>query len=130
MPRPYWRVAATLELAGAKAGAEARGAEAGAVVCKLAASKGDIWDEAEARAIVAAAAGSAGPTTTATPLAMATGSATTRVRRLVRPLPLNTVALLKAASERLCIGAGDAMHHAERLYLAGLTSYPRTETSR
>ena len=47
-----------------------------------------------------------------------------------RPLPLNTVALLKAASEVLGLGPGDAMYYAEKLYLNGLLSYPRTETSK
>ena len=60
----------------------------------------------------------------------AKGAAEVSKRHLTRPLPLNTVALLKCASERLHIGAGDAMHYAEKLYLAGLTSYPRTETSK
>ena len=64
------------------------------------------------------------PRDAAQPAAVAAGAATITSRRLSRPLPLNTVALLKAASERLRIGAGDAMHYAERLYLSGLTSYP------
>ncbi len=50
--------------------------------------------------------------------------------QLLRPLPLNTVALLKLASEKLAIGPGDAIAMAEKLYLAQLTSYPRTETDK
>eukprot|EP00746_Dinoflagellata_sp_MGD_P015992 gnl/MRDRNA2_/MRDRNA2_135857_c0_seq1.p1 gnl/MRDRNA2_/MRDRNA2_135857_c0~~gnl/MRDRNA2_/MRDRNA2_135857_c0_seq1.p1 ORF type:complete len:604 (-),score=110.59 gnl/MRDRNA2_/MRDRNA2_135857_c0_seq1:73-1851(-) len=47
-----------------------------------------------------------------------------------RPLPLNTVALLRMASDELGIGPGDALHLAEQLYLKGFTSYPRTETDK
>ena len=84
-----------------------------------------MWSEAEAQTLVAASCRDG-----AQPAAVAAGAATMSSRRLNRPLPLNTVTLLKAASERLRIGAGDAMHYAERLYLSGLTSYPRTETSK
>ena len=62
--------------------------------------------------------------------AVALSDSATRVWCEPRPPALNTVALLKAASEELGISPGDAMHYAERLYLSGLTSYPRTETSR
>jgi len=47
-----------------------------------------------------------------------------------RPPGLNTVELLKAASSRLGIGPKDAMHIAERLYLSGYLTYPRTESSK
>ena len=107
VPRPYWRVRATAQLANGAA-------------CKLTASKGDLWSEAEAQAVVAAAsagaaAGGGGDQLVGT----AGGAATISKRSLARPLPLNTVELLKVASERLHIGAGDAMHYAEKLYLAG-----------
>lgn len=42
---------------------------------------------------------------------------------------LNTVELLKIASSSLNIGPHVAMNIAERLYTAGLLSYPRTESS-
>ena len=38
--------------------------------------------------------------------------------------------MLKAASDTLGLGPGDALHLAERLYLNGFTTYPRTETSK
>lgn len=47
----------------------------------------------------------------------------------VRPLPMNTVAMLKLASQSLGMGPKEATVYAERLYLKGYISYPRTETT-
>mmetsp|Transcript_121100 Transcript_121100/g.386761 ORF Transcript_121100/g.386761 Transcript_121100/m.386761 type:complete len:858 (-) Transcript_121100:55-2628(-) len=54
---------------------------------------------------------------------------TTKEDRTPRPQALNTVAMLKMASTRLGIGPQQAMHMAERLYLGGWMTYPRTETN-
>jgi DNA topoisomerase III len=50
--------------------------------------------------------------------------------RKPRPMPLNTVALLKHCSSALGIGPHQAMHVAERLYIQGYITYPRTESTR
>jgi DNA topoisomerase-3 len=57
-------------------------------------------------------------------------SCTTTPTRRVRPIPLNTVEMLKIASRQLGISPKQAMQLAEHLYTNGFISYPRTESSR
>jgi DNA topoisomerase IA len=57
-------------------------------------------------------------------------SLTERVVSVRPPAGLNTVALLRMASGAMKVSPHKAMQLAERLYLAGLISYPRTESSR
>lgn len=46
-----------------------------------------------------------------------------------RPQGLNTVKLLKVGSTNFGLSAIDTMRIAERLYLRGYTTYPRTEST-
>ena len=54
----------------------------------------------------------------------------TKNRHQGRPVPMNTVAMLKACSKVLGIGPHAALSIAERLYLSGYLSYPRTESTK
>ena len=47
-----------------------------------------------------------------------------------RPVPMNTVEMLKVCSRALGMGPQQAMRVAERLYLNGFLTYPRTESTR
>ena len=56
-------------------------------------------------------------------------SVTTKKKSLSRPVGLNTVQMLRQASTRLGMGPQQSMQVAERLYLSGFVTYPRTEST-
>uniref|UniRef100_UPI00358E7F4A DNA topoisomerase 3-beta-1 isoform X3 n=1 Tax=Myxine glutinosa TaxID=7769 RepID=UPI00358E7F4A len=56
-------------------------------------------------------------------------SVTSKERTKARPLPLNTVELLRVGSSALGMSPQHTMQVAEKLYTQGYISYPRTETS-
>lgn len=105
--RPFWTPRCVLSV--------------GVVPFEFQSSRGALWSQAEAKAVVQRASGAS--------VAIAVADAIVQTSVDPRPPPLNTLSLLRAASERLGIGPGDTMHYVERLYLNGLVSYPRTETS-
>lgn len=51
-------------------------------------------------------------------------------QKVSRPLPFNTVEMLKSASSFLDVSPHRAMQLAEDLYLSGLITYPRTESTK
>ena len=108
VPKPYW----TLDLTVTKNG----------IACKCAAGHGRYFKMGNAKNVLS--------------LVEASRDACVRVKSVVskekkqgRPAPLNTVGFLKACSKGLCIGPHAAMQLAERLYLMGYVSYPRTEST-
>lgn len=128
MPRPFWTLQVEAALPIAAADQQPREAPAGAVLLACGATVGPMWSGEEAERLLSrACAGASAPESLR---GVVLADAAVSVAAEPRPLPLNTLSMLREASARLGIGPGDAMHHAERLYLTGHISYPRTETCR
>ncbi|CAK8989891.1 DNA topoisomerase 3-beta (DNA topoisomerase III beta) [Durusdinium trenchii] len=107
VPEPYWRLVATLP--------------AGQTSFQAHCQMGKIWQENEARVLLQRARASESAVVT---------SQRSWLSSYRRPRPLNTVEMLKMASQVLGLGPDDALHVAEALYLKGILSYPRTETDK
>lgn len=105
-PEPFWVVRPSLSKAG-----ESLNLEWG---------RGRVFDQ-DVGGLFAAAVKDAG--------SLRVASVTTKDEVRQRPAGLNTVELLKVASSSLNIGPAHAMQVAERLYISGYLSYPRTESS-
>ncbi|CAE8647586.1 unnamed protein product [Polarella glacialis] len=56
-------------------------------------------------------------------------SASRKQHTLRRPVAMNSVAMMRLASEQLGLSPDEALHAAQQLYEVGCLSYPRTETS-
>lgn len=148
VPRPYWGVAVTariqgcdqvLRLAWAKHGERSfvkREAENALAACR-AASRGqpsgrqghNNGTTGRGRGHTSGRKGGRGG---GEPLnvGMSVHRVSTHERRLSPPNGLDTVQMLRAASAAMSLSPHRAMQVAEQLYMAGLISYPRTESSR
>ncbi len=104
VPLPYWIIEADIDFSGKK------------ITAKYA--EGQIWQEFTARAIYERLKG-------------ATDASVFRIERreekVPRPAPFDTTTFLKEANAVLGLSADEAMRIAEKLYMMGLISYPRTD---
>jgi len=108
VPVPFWSLGMTITIDGKDMSCHSKA--------------GPIWDNADAE--------SKAQTVRAADQSCRLKQARQWRSKIGRPLPLNTVAMLRMASDELGIGPGDTMHYAEQLYLKGIMSYPRTETDK
>ncbi|KAJ3130531.1 DNA topoisomerase 3-beta-1 [Nowakowskiella sp. JEL0407] len=107
VPEPFWNIGAIIEVEGTQ--------------ITLTSERGRIFDKKKATDIRNTLKG------------MKTAkviSAKSEKKSTSRPHALNTVEMLKAASSGLGIAPHETMQIAERLYIQGYISYPRTETSK
>ncbi|KAL5466676.1 hypothetical protein EMCRGX_G030820 [Ephydatia muelleri] len=106
-PEKYWRVEAKVKLGGA--------------VLSLESQREHIFDSEVGMLLVKAARDCK---------QAVVESVLEKIKTKSPPQALHTVELLRSASSRLHIGPKQAMDVAERLYIEGYISYPRTETTR
>jgi DNA topoisomerase-3 len=136
VPRPFWTVVVDLALPPVTPAATAGGGGGDdPLVFPAHSAAGDMWVESDARAVARAATqgfagaegaegaegggGDGGDGGPAAALPCATVLSLQQSQSVSpRPLPLNTVALLKDASALLGIGPSDAMHYAEQVRVA------------
>ena len=110
-PEKYWVISAAVRVEGGR-------------TARLDWERVRVFEREVAQLLLDRAAERAGAPAVASVLAV-----TTRERSRPRPLALNTVELMRACSAGLGMGPHHAMQVAERLYIRGYISYPRTETS-
>jgi DNA topoisomerase-3 len=109
-PEPYW----VLDL----------GVKKGGRMCRATWASGRSFHQPKVQGLVTRCMEATDP-----PASVLVNSVVIKNKKQGRPIPLNTVALLKACSKALGISPHSALQNAERLYLSGYLSYPRTESS-
>lgn len=114
-PEPYWVMDLTIFKRGR--------------IIKAQSSAGRSFNKQKINSLIESVFDSSSSSSTSAPPTAVVTSVVSKPKKQGRPVPLNTVSLLKACSKALGIGPHAAMQTAERLYLSGYLSYPRTEST-
>ena len=126
-PEPFWTLTARIVVSSSGDEGGFRGS-----ALPLAWDRGRVFDEEVVRAyatLIETEASGGSPPGEGPAMSVTCLDVKTKRRKKPRPAALNTVGLLKVCSAGLGIGPKAAMSIAERLYIQGYISYPRTETT-
>jgi len=122
VPRAYFSLVARVV---AVVGGKGQGQE-----LQLEWAAGRVWEEARAQQALARCLKGRGRGRGSSGWEARVVSVKTETCEMVAPVGLNTVALLTSAANSLGFSPAHTMVVAERLYMAGSISYPRTESTR